>query len=128
MSSLLDGALNEGASAEVARTRAARATDPDVRALQERIAEDEARHAELAWDVIAFCIARGDAPVRVALARALARLERTRPEPRGVGPGLEAHGVASDEDVSRIWRATAARVRLRASAVVRAAPRPSRAA
>src|SRR5262249_27995503 len=49
--SLIDGALNEGLAAACAREAAARACDPAVRSVLTRIAEDEAEHASLGWDI-----------------------------------------------------------------------------
>lgn len=51
--SLEDGCMAEGIAAEVARRGAATATDPAVAETLAMIACDEARHAELAWDVLA---------------------------------------------------------------------------
>jgi hypothetical protein len=118
VASLLDGALNEGAVAAIARARAERAQDPVVRDLQLRIAADEARHAELAWDVLAFCLKRGGEPVRALTARALRSLGDTRPAPRGIHEDLEPHGFLSDDAAARIWAATAASVAERARTLV----------
>lgn len=48
----------------------ARAEDPAVRAALARIAEDESRHAALAWRTVAWALQRGGAPVRAAVEEA----------------------------------------------------------
>lgn len=62
--SWLDGCLNEGAAAARAARAARSARVPRASALQTRIAVDEARHAELGWDVLAFALSRGGSQVR----------------------------------------------------------------
>jgi hypothetical protein len=57
--SLIDGCLNEGIGAEVARQACARAGDPVVRAALATIARDEASHAELAWQIVEWCCLEG---------------------------------------------------------------------
>ncbi|WP_394848613.1 ferritin-like domain-containing protein [Pendulispora brunnea] len=64
---LLDGAFLESYSAELARAGLEDATDPAVREVLARIAQDESEHAELAWDILVFCIDAGGAPVARAL-------------------------------------------------------------
>jgi len=69
--SLIDGCLLEGVGALVARQALDRARDRASRAALEVIARDEASHAELAWDVVRWCIERGGDPLRRHLAAAL---------------------------------------------------------
>lgn len=76
-----------------------RATDPDVRAALVRIADDEARHAELAWRFVRWATASGDARVRASVAEAfgdaLAELRAQAPDRvlGGVAPvSWGAHG------------------------------------
>ncbi len=57
--SWLDGCVGEGAAAERAGLAARAALDPAARRTRARIAHDEARHAELGWDVLAWSIVRG---------------------------------------------------------------------
>ncbi|HEY0134753.1 MAG TPA: ferritin-like domain-containing protein, partial [Nannocystis sp.] len=71
---LADGCVGEGTAAEVAAAAAAQARDPVVRAVLVDIARDEARHAALAWDVLAWALAAGGEAVAQAVsarARAL---------------------------------------------------------
>ncbi len=69
-----EGCVGETLGALLAEEQAARATDPVAKAILERIARDEARHAELAWRFVAWAVARGGEDVtravRVAIARA----------------------------------------------------------
>ncbi len=65
--SWLDGCLGEGAAAAVARAEGNHTPDPRVREVQYRIAHDEQRHAELAWDVLSWALRTGGAPVRDAI-------------------------------------------------------------
>lgn len=62
VSSLVDGAFGEGLAAREARERLERleglAPDPYEAAVLERIAREEASHADLAWDVLSFCLWR----------------------------------------------------------------------
>jgi hypothetical protein len=71
METVVDGCLGEGLAAACAQEAAAEAMDPVVKAHLSAVARDEARHAELAWAVLAFCLERGGAPVRLATERAL---------------------------------------------------------
>ena len=48
--------------------------DPVIQCSLAMIADDEAVHAELAWEVVALCAARGGAPVRTALVEAAGTL------------------------------------------------------
>jgi hypothetical protein len=52
--SLRDGCVDEAASARVLAACARSARDPVVRDVLRAMADDEARHAELAWDVVAW--------------------------------------------------------------------------
>lgn len=66
-----EGCIGETLSAALAEERARGAAHPYTRSLLERIAEDEARHAELAWTFVAWAIATGGETVRAAVARAI---------------------------------------------------------
>ncbi|WP_224245759.1 hypothetical protein [Hyalangium gracile] len=71
METLIDGCFGEGLAAARAREAAAEARDPAVRAHLSAVAREESDHAELAWDVLAFCLERGGVPARLATERAL---------------------------------------------------------
>lgn len=61
-----DGCLGEGAASLFAARRAVRAELPKARRALAQIAREEHGHAELAWDVARFCLARGGAEARDA--------------------------------------------------------------
>src|SRR5262249_49767296 len=67
-----DGCIGETIASIVAQAQSEGATDPGVRAVLADIAEDEARHAELAWRIVRWALATGDARVRRAVAAACA--------------------------------------------------------
>ncbi|TKD07847.1 hypothetical protein [Polyangium fumosum] len=87
-----DGCLGEGAAAERARRQARGAKAPGIGAALGVIAADEARHAELGWRVVQWCLSEGGRPVREALGEAVA----ASPE----GPAREA----SPEAEPAAWR------------------------
>jgi hypothetical protein len=68
-----EGCVGETLGALLAEEQAARATDPIARALLERIARDETRHAELAWEFVAWAIDRGGEEVALAVSSAIER-------------------------------------------------------
>jgi hypothetical protein len=131
LESLRDGCLLEGFSADVAARACERATDPAARALVARIAVDEAGHAELAWQILEWCVGRSDA-ARTAVSRCVlaergpvaygpaeARLV-ARADPRG----LAAHGRVPADEWAGIYAARLAATRARVAellAVARAA-------
>ncbi|MBX3274559.1 MAG: hypothetical protein KF729_30115 [Sandaracinaceae bacterium] len=68
---LVDGCLGEGYASAALTAARARTSDPEAHDVVERLAQEEARHAELAWAVLAFCLARGGEPVRREVERLL---------------------------------------------------------
>jgi hypothetical protein len=97
VSTVIEGCVGETIAAVTASERLGRASDPAVCATLARIAEDEARHAELAWKTLAWAIARGGDAVRAGVAEAFSR-GMAEPPPVGTpgdapSPRLEAHGV-----------------------------------
>jgi hypothetical protein len=97
LETLLDGCINETISAALASSAASSATDPALAAALAGVASDEARHAELAWQIVAWCV-RTSGPAllpalrETAAAAALASPTRS-PDPRD---DLAAHGVLGD--------------------------------
>jgi hypothetical protein len=78
-----DGCVNESLAAAAALWAAEDATDAAEAAVLRRIAGDEEGHAELAWQVLAWAIDRGGAPVRDAVRAARdTLLEEGVPEDR----------------------------------------------
>lgn len=70
-STVKEGCIGETLSAALAEERTRGAAHPYTRSVLERIAEDEARHAELAWTFVGWAIATGGETVRGAVARAI---------------------------------------------------------
>lgn len=77
--SLRDGCLLEGLSADVAARGCEGAEDPAVKDVLATIARDEAAHAELAWEILAWCVDRGGEAVRAAVVAALRSLPAAGP-------------------------------------------------
>jgi hypothetical protein len=61
-----EGCVGETLGALLATEQLACATDPHVRGVLERIAKDEARHAELAWKFLAWALRQGGASIHAA--------------------------------------------------------------
>jgi hypothetical protein len=103
---IVEGCIGETLSALLAEARLARAEDADVRAALRRIANEEARHAELAWRFVGWAIVAGGEDVRAAAARAfrgaLARAPQTWDDGlRGIpADTLRSHGLL-DERAAR---------------------------
>lgn len=98
-----DGCVGETVAAlEAARAREL-ASPPSVKQALDVIAEDEARHAELSWRIVAWALAEGGTPVRErlrerveALASAEARAASTTPLETAVEPlGLLSRSSAA---------------------------------
>ncbi len=106
----LDGCAGEAAAALALREAAAMATDGAVRAILTRIAEDEERHAELAWRTVAWALRTGGEEVahalREATATLAAELTASAPEAPASEEELAAHG-ALGEGARRAIRARA---------------------
>lgn len=90
-----EGCIGETLAAHQARAAAEVASDPVVRRVLAGIAEEEARHAELAWRFVAWALAQGGAPVREAVARAFTTASV---------PALVEDGRAAPIDAA-VWRA-----------------------
>ncbi|MBX3259502.1 MAG: ferritin-like domain-containing protein [Labilithrix sp.] len=89
-----DGCLNETIASAIAGAQASVAADPDLRAALERISEDEARHAELAWRFVQWALGAGGADVREAVVAAFeAPVARSVSVPDGIDAAVwRAHG------------------------------------
>jgi hypothetical protein len=92
----------------------ARATDPEVRTTLARIADDESKHAALAWRTLGWALERGGEAVRRMLARARHELVTEHEAPRlpdGVDPALwSAHGRLDDEAMAAAARDATAEI------------------
>jgi hypothetical protein len=122
---VLEGCIGETVAALEAREAAMHCADPVVRAALERIADDETRHAALAWRTLRWAVASVPScflGIDTAFEAGLARLD-TNPD---TTEDLARHGVLSatlrSELQARIREVLRAGVRaLRASAERRAA-------
>jgi hypothetical protein len=74
-----EGCIGETLAAVIAAEQLARAADPAVRRALSAIAEDESRHAELAWRTVAWAVDRGGEAVRTAVAAVFAEARRDMP-------------------------------------------------
>ncbi|MCO4745029.1 MAG: ferritin-like domain-containing protein [Proteobacteria bacterium] len=93
VSTAREGAVGEALAAQLAASRLQRATDPAVRAVLERVAQEEAQHAELAWRILRWALEIGGAPVHTALSAVFDELAHSSP-PTSVQPSeLESHGM-----------------------------------
>ena len=97
-STVREGCIAETVSALQIAVAAARTTDPCVAELLHRVAEEELRHAELAWTFIAWLWARGDATERAAIHRAFSNPTAAVPRGPDLSPRIDptlyqAHGL-----------------------------------
>jgi len=81
-----EGCIAETLSAVLARERSEGDRDEELRTALSKIAEDEGRHAELAWRFVAWAVERGGAPIRAAALRAFD--EAMEHPPSGFNPVL----------------------------------------
>ncbi|WP_437936316.1 ferritin-like domain-containing protein [Sorangium sp. So ce341] len=113
-----EGCVGETVAALVAAEQRARAEDAAVRAALQAIADDEARHAELAWLTVAWAIGAGGEPVRRGVAEVFeaAVASLGGPPPAGPAPGrgraaaLAAHGHLAGSDLYELRSAALAQV------------------
>lgn len=117
LGALVDGALGEGGAAAILRARARVAREPAVALALRRIARDEARHAELGWDVLRFCVGEGGPALGRDVERAWTRvLALGDEEGTGEGSSLARHGLLSRSSEQRTFararRAVTRRLRL----------------
>jgi hypothetical protein len=127
MRTATEGCVDETIAAVLAADRALRSTDRVVRAVLERIAEDEARHAELAWRTVAWAVREGGGAVLAAVEDVAVRVAHTRslecePSSNTASSEVQAqHGCASARDAALSVRATIADVILPATMALRRA-------
>ncbi len=104
-----DGCVNETVAALSVAEAARRAGPPELAAAIETIAEDEMRHAELSYRILAWALREGGEPLRRRLADELARVES---EAITASAAIEAP-PALDETTGLLAPATAEAVRRR---------------
>lgn len=95
---LIDGCWNETVASLEAELAAERAQDPVVAAVLAKIADDEARHAELAFAILRWCVER-----EPSIAGALhAAIERDVAAVAHRDDALESHGVLGDATLAAL--------------------------
>jgi hypothetical protein len=99
--SWLDGCVGEGTASACAVAEAELAAAVDLRAGHRIIAADEARHAELGWEILAWALSAADTETRAIIARATGGPERPAGPPHR-GRTLEAYGCLTESAQSRV--------------------------
>ncbi len=109
---VIEGCIGETLASMVAAEQALRATDPVVREALQRIAEDEGRHAELAWRTVAWAFGSGEVKVQEAIMAAFAKGVATPMLEIAAGEAgcLEAHGRPAAEVLQETIQRTVAEV------------------
>jgi hypothetical protein len=106
-----EGCIGETTAALLAGERACAAESAELRAVYERIAEDESRHAELAFRFVAWAIAEGGDEVRKALSATFASLRIVgRLAPATTDRNLREHGRLAASEVRDVERRALSRV------------------
>jgi hypothetical protein len=105
--SVIDGGVVEGVAAQQAARAAQLAAPGPAQRLQQRIASDEQRHAELGWDIAAWAMQQAPDEVRAALHGISAWLP-TPPSETEAAPGLEHDGRLSASELDHIAQRHAA--------------------
>jgi hypothetical protein len=99
LGTIAEGCIGETLAALEAAEACAHCTDPVARAVLERIAEDETRHAQLAWRFVAWALETGHPGLLVDVRAAFGR-ELGSPLPAAsssdLDRGLLQHGLMSD--------------------------------
>jgi len=85
-----EGCVGETIAALAAQRAARAVVDPAMKDALVRLADDEARHAALAWSTVAWALAQGGAPVAERLRRVAASL---RPGPDRTLPAADPHAA-----------------------------------
>jgi hypothetical protein len=108
LDTFVEGCVGETIAALVAERAGERTLDPAVRATLRVIADDEARHAALAWRTIAWAVQTGGASVETALRRLLERPPAVdTPDPLDVatrsalGRAWSDHGRLDDDALAQ---------------------------
>ena len=105
VATFLEGCVGETLAALTAAEQRDRATDVATRRALTTIAEDEARHAELAWQTVAWALEIGGDDVKQAVAAAVLDAGKHTPElPETEDARLAAFGRLPAADVALIHR------------------------
>jgi hypothetical protein len=114
-----EGCVGETLASLLATAQLERAADPQVRSALERIAADEARHAELSWKIVRWALATGGTAVKDAVSQAFERavracaIEQASIEVSSAGSNAEAwhgHGRLFSDERRAVVRAGLAEV------------------
>ena len=119
--SLTDGCLNEGFAAAAATVASARARDGAVRDAWAAIARDESSHADLAWEVVSWCLEQGAPALGRELRKAIhtsPAMARTKDVPSPLEPELEAHGWLPPAELQELFHDTRLAVASRLAALI----------
>jgi hypothetical protein len=119
--SLTDGCLNEGFAAAAATVASARACDGAVRDAWAAIARDESSHADLAWEVVSWCLEQGAPALGRELRKAIhtsPAMARTRDVASHLEPELEAHGWLPPAELRELFHDTRLAVASRLAALI----------
>ncbi len=119
---VIEGCVGETAAALLAQVRAAGASHPSARRALSRIAEDEARHAELAFRFVRWALASLGPACADWVDRAMgdAAAFDAAPEAPSATPAMRAFGVMDAREASRVHRSAVAGVVIPALAALRA--------
>lgn len=110
---ILEGCIGETVAAVEAAECLAHASDPAVREVLSRVARDETRHAELAWQFVRWVLLQGPVDLRRAAGSALTRVVHTEIDRARKGcfemeedrdATLRAHGVLGVQARAEIRR------------------------
>lgn len=108
-----EGCIGETLAAVELEQAATRCRDRGLARVLVRMAQDELRHAQLAWRVLSWALERADAMQRRRMAETMcdaiveARVDRTHRVRPSVDPaGLEPHGILRAAEVTTIHRVT----------------------
>jgi hypothetical protein len=91
LNAIREGCVGETVAAIEAREAAEHALDPALRELLQVIAEDETRHAELAYRFVKWALATSGPELEQAVRREFEALASEAPPPRSAPPESEAH-------------------------------------
>jgi hypothetical protein len=99
-----EGCIGETLAALLAEEQREQATDPRVREVLAEIAQDEARHAALAWRAVSWAIRHGGAEVRKAVADVFEDPTAHLPHVAPADRSLAAHGRLDAESIVETMR------------------------
>lgn len=114
--SLIDGCLLEGFAAAALGAGQAHVADRSLRAALASIAREEASHAQLAWDIVDWCMEEESPLLGAVLVPLVERAPIPAPPAEfaaALEPELAAHGLLASADWKRLFRETRAEVAAR---------------